>query len=199
MPGMPPPDMGGMPPMPGAPPAMPMAADGGRPELSGPLDTLAKILYDYDIADKITNDTATDPEELTMNVWKAYGGNEMGGADSDKTGNRTKDALKAPPDQQEAERNTTDDSRWLRLPDGKTIADVTSIDDIGEVMTGLIYGVTKSKSPAAQAPPGGMPPPMAAVYRQMVRLASAFDAHGKHARASDCDEYMRLVSSRFWR
>lgn len=195
-PPMAPPMPGGMPPMPGMPaPAMPMSDAGSRPELSGPLDTLAKLLYDYDIASEISNHAAKNPEELSMSVWKAYGGDEMGNADSDKTGKRTKKQLGLPPEQQESEREMTQDSRWLRLPAGKTVADVTTLDDISEVMTGLVYGITKSKSSAGQPPPpGGMPPPMASVYRQMVRLAAAFDQYGKHARATDCDEYMDLVS-----
>lgn len=191
-PGMPPAPM----PMPGAAPAMPMADTGSRPELSGPIDTLAKVLYDYDIATEISNHAAKNPEELSMAVWQAYGGDDMGNADSEKSGRRSEQSLEAPQEQKDAEREATEDSRWLRLPAGKTIADITTLDDINEVMTGLIYGITKAKNTANAAPPGGMPPPMASVFRQMVRLAAAFDRHGKHDRASDCDEYMNLVSLR---
>lgn len=186
--GIPPPPMGmpGMPPPPGAPPP------GPRQELVGPLDSVSKILYDYDIGTVVDGNAARDAEDLALEVWKAYGGTEMGDDVESKTGNRTPDATKAAPEKQEAERKATEDSRWHRLPRGKTIEDITTLDELSEILSGLVLGSVKAKAPAA-APPGGMLPPMANTIALMRRYASIADANGAHDVADEIDSVISSI------
>jgi len=187
--GMPPPPMGGMPgmpPPPGAPPS------GPRQELIGPLDSVSKILYDYDIGTVVDGNAARDAEELALEVWKAYGGTEMGDDVESKTGNRTPESTKAAPEKQEAEHKATEDSRWQRLPFGKTIEDITTLDELSEILSGLIFGAVKAKAPAA-APPGGMPPPMANTIELMRRYSALADASGAYDVADEIDSIIASI------
>lgn len=187
--GMPPPPMGGMPgmpPPPGAPPS------GPRQELIGPLDSVSKILYDYDIGTVVDGNAARDAEELALEVWKAYGGTEMGDDVESKTGNRTPESTKAAPEKQEAEHKATEDSRWQRLPFGKTIEDITTLDELSEILSGLILGAVKAKAPAA-APPGGMPPPMANTIALMRRYSALADDSGAYDVADEIDSIISSI------
>jgi len=186
-PAMPPPPMG-MPPM-GAPAAAPGPADpnaGPRQELVGPLDSVSKILYDYDIGTVVDGNAARDAEELALEVWKAYGGNEMGDDVETQTGRRTDSVLKLKPEQQESEREATENKRWLRLPLGKTIEDITTLDELSEILSGLVLGSVKSKN--APPAPGGMPPPMASAFAVLHRYASLADSMGSHDIADALDD-----------
>ena len=116
--------MGGAPPMDpmamgmGGPPAMPMAAPGAPPtnreEIGSPLDSLGKILYDLDITTLLLSKIGDSADDTALYVWLMYGGNEHGGAIRDRIGKRTKkkDVTK---EQEEAEQERTEDSRWERL------------------------------------------------------------------------------------
>lgn len=197
MPPVPPPPMGGMPPppmgMPGMPPPPGAPPSGPRQELVGPLDSVSKILYDYDIGTVVDGNAARDAEELALEVWKAYGGTELGDDVESKTGNRTPESAKAKPEKQEAERKATEDSRWQRLPHGKTIEDITTLDELSEILSGLVFGSVKAKSPAA-APPGGMPPPMANTVALMRRYSSMADSIGAYDVADEIDSLIASIT-----
>lgn len=195
---MPPPPMGGMPPppmggMPGMPPTPGAAPSGPRQELTGPLDSVSKILYDYDIGTVVDGNAARDAEELALEVWKAYGGTEMGDDVESKTGNRTPESSKSSPEKQESERKATEDSKWQRLPHGKTIEDITTLDELSEILSGLVLGSVKAKAPAA-APPGGMPPPMANAIALMRRHAEIADTSGYHDIADEIDSIISSIT-----
>lgn len=193
-PAMPP--IGGMPPpmgMPGMPPPPSTPPPGPRQELIGPLDSVSKILYDYDIGTAVDGNAARDAEELALEIWKAYGGTEIGDGIDSKIGNRTTESIKTEPEKQEAERKSTEDSRWQRLPRGKTIEDITSLDELSQILSGLVLGAVKSKAPAA-APPGGMPPPMANTVALMRKYASLADVNGLYDIADEIDSVILSIN-----
>jgi hypothetical protein len=186
MPPMDPMAMGGAPPMDpmgmgmGGPPAMPMAAPGAPPtsreEIGSPLDSLGKILYDVDITTLLLSKIGDSAEDTALYIWLMYGGNEHGGAIRDRIGKRTKkkDVTK---EQEEAEQERTEDSRWERLSDGKKITEITSLDEMTEEVKGIAASAVKNEIKAQGAPAGGGMP-MAARHNNMVKIARKLDKIG---------------------
>ena len=186
MPPMDPMAMGGAPPMDpmamgmGGPPAMPMAAPGAPPtsreEIGSPLDSLGKILYDVDITTLLLSKIGDSSEDTALYIWLMYGGNEHGGAIIDRIGKRTKkkDVTK---EQEEAEQERTEDSRWERLSDGKKITEITSLDEMTEEVKGIAASAVKNEIKAQGAPAGGGMP-MAARHNNMVKIARKLDKIG---------------------
>lgn len=176
MPPMDPSMMGGAPPMGaapmGAPPGPPPPPPGKEPIL-GPLKGVGDLLRDAGIEQLIASNPDEDEEGLALKIWTQYGGEPDGEVDPTKVGERKAGEPPPPPDAVDAELKDTDQERWRRLPDGKTIADITSLGDLAEIMRSVIFGaIKKLKTPPA--PPGGMPgmpPPMASIGLRMIRLA----------------------------
>lgn len=210
----PPMDMGGMMPppppgMPPPPPGMPPAPDasggspaGARPqEISGPLDSLSKIIYDAGAEDKVDNEPFASEgqggdfvdelvESISDEIWQQYGGtidkkHLRHVATPGQTGQRTDD-ISEDPEQQFKDREATENQRYLRLPAGKSITDITTFEELSQVVRGLIQGKLKPAPPAG-APPAGMPPPMASSLKQMLRVALILDSHGKYAESDLID------------
>jgi len=146
-------DMGGM----GAtPPAEPATTE--RPKIAGPLKSVGEILYDFNIEEYIALHPDQSEEDMSEKVWEEYGGNHNENIKSDKEGERDEKSQNRTPEEVNSEIEKTYDSKWKRLPIGKTIDDITSLDEIVGLMKSLTYGtVKKFKSPAAPAG-GGMPP-----------------------------------------
>lgn len=183
--------MGGMPPM---PPAMAApTANTPRQELVGPLDSVSKVLYDYDIGTAVDGNAARDAEDLALEVWKTYGGTDIGDGIESKSGERTDNSVKQSPEQQETEQKNTDDSRWKRLPKGKTIEDITSLEELSDILSGLVMGAVKSKA-APPAPPGGMMPPMASVVSLLHRYAKIAESRGSYGVADQLDSILKELS-----
>jgi len=178
--------MGGAPPMDpmamgmGGPPAMPMAAPGAPPtsreEIGSPLDSLGKILYDVDITTLLLSKIGDSAEDTALYIWLMYGGNEHGGAIRDRIGKRTKkkDVTK---EQEEAEQERTEDSRWERLSAGKKITEITSLDEMTEEVKGIAASAVKNEIKAQGAPAGGGMP-MAVRHNNMVKIARKLDKIG---------------------
>ena len=178
--------MGGAPPMDpmamgmGGPPAMPMAAPGApsanREEIGSPLDSLGKILYDVDITTLLLSRIGDAADDTGLYVWLMYGGDEHGGAIKDRIGKRIKkkDVTK---EQEEAEQDRTEDSRWERLPAGKKITEITSLDEMTEEVKGIAASAVKNEIKAQGAPAGGGMP-MAARHNNMVKIARKLDKIG---------------------
>lgn len=146
---------GGMPPMGGPPPE----DAGGKPPISGPLDSIGKILYDYDVEKEIASNPNRSEEELATAIWTEYGGSEDGGVIEGQIGTRDDSDEEKDPEQAKQDNLDTDDRKWVRLPRGKNISDITSIEELRGMMKDLVYGtIKKFKAPAA--PPGGAPPGM---------------------------------------
>ena len=178
--------MGGAPPMDpmamgmGGPPAMPMAAPGApsanREEIGSPLDSLGKILYDVDITTLLLSRIGDAADDTGLYVWLMYGGDEHGGAIKDRIGKRIKkkDVTK---EQEEAEQDRTEDSRWERLPAGKKITEITSLDEMTEEVKGIAASAVKNEIKAQGAPAGGGMP-MAVRHNNMVKIARKLDKIG---------------------
>ena len=196
----PPPVPGAAPPIPGAPPmgvppvgvggaapVQPMSSEPERPQISGALDTLGKILYDADITETIENSPGSDMEEIAADLWQQYGGNEFGDADPNKVGMRETEPMK--PEAAEEEQKATEDARWERLPKGKNIADITSLEEIGKVMNGVAMGTIKNVAKQQAAPPAGGAPPMTASIKYTIKLANVLDQCG-HPHDADLLDYL---------
>jgi len=178
--------MGGAPPMDpmaggmGGPPTMPMAAPGAPPtqreEIGSPLDSLGKILYDVDITTLLLSKIGDAAEDTALYIWLMYGGDEHGGSMKDRVGKRTKkkDVTK---EQEKAEQDRTEDSRWERLPSGKKITDVTSLDEMTREVQGIAASAVKNEIKAQGAPAGGGMP-MAARHNNMIKIARKLDKIG---------------------
>jgi len=186
MPPMDPMAMGGAPPMDpmamgmGGPPAMPMAAPGAPPtsreEIGSPLDSLGKILYDVDITTLLLSRIGDAADDTGLYVWLMYGGDEHGGALKDRIGKRIKkkDVTK---EQEEAEQDRTEDSRWERLPAGKKITEITSLDEMTEEVKGIAASAVKNEIKAQGAPAGGGMQ-MAVRHNNLVKIARKLDKIG---------------------
>ena len=221
--GAPPPGVGGppMPPMGGGPP--PMAAPTGPPprqEISAPLDSIGKILYDADVNSLIDNHPDMDANEIALKVWQDYGGDENGiRVDGEKVGKRDAHSAKLPPEESEKEFDATEDRKWERLPEGKTIADfVKDLGELSNMMEGTVMGQIKNMAkqnaggpggggpggggPGGPPPGGGGPPPdeggggpppggpAASRLRSLTRLASRYDREGRFAEADFVDRHL---------
>lgn len=178
-----PPPLGGMPDlssMLGAPPApaSPMAgpAMGDRQEIIGPIESPTQIFYDMDVANFIENNLQFDADSLTKKIWEEYGGTEEGKKDNAKLGERTDDFSEHSPEEAQAEREATEDSKWKRLKKGTSIEDIISFSDLGKMVSGLIYGVTQKIFAQGAAPAGGAGGGMAmAANRARIIIANNLD------------------------
>jgi hypothetical protein len=139
----------------GAPAAPPPSGD--RQEIIGPINSVAQIFYDMDVAKYIQNNLQVDSKKLSRKIWLDYGGKENGQADKSKIGDRTDTDLELSPEDAKKERDLTEKTKWKRLEKGKTIEDIISYDDLGKVVEGLIFGVIQKASASAAAPPGAAP------------------------------------------
>jgi hypothetical protein len=141
-------------------PAAPMAAPalGDRQEIIGPVESPTQIFYDMDVANFIENNLQFDADALAKKIWSEYGGTEEGRRDNAKLGERTDDFSDNSPEEAQADRNSTEDTKWKRLKKGTSIEDIISFSDLGKMVSGLIYGVTQKifAQGAAPAAGGGM-------------------------------------------
>jgi hypothetical protein len=148
-----------------------------------PLSTLMGVLKDYGIEDVIKNDTGKPADELGMEIWVSYGGNDLGGADKGKIGKRPLAGIS--PELSEKEMKETINTKWERLEEGKTIAEITSLEDLVNTIQGLIYGLHKP----APSPMGGF----ASLDRlRMVLAAQEADYEGYGSFADALDYSSRL-------
>lgn len=188
---MPPMDMGAgmglgaMPPMPGAPAA---GAPGGAVDTTSaqgvpyPLENLGMILKDAELQKKLSeilssssNIGTTSEEEIANYIWKMYGGNKLGGVDDWKKGERKPDIQS-----DEEEINNTKDTRWKRLPEGKTLATLeipVTLDNIMQAVKAISFGISKAKSKEAPAGGGAL---ASRDYKKMVRISYYLDHLGFH-------------------
>jgi len=160
-----PPDMGGgmpLPPGPGGAPA--------KPVIAGPLKSVGEILFDFGIEEYIVLHPDKNSEEIARDIWEAYGGSQDGVSQSDKLGERGENSSQNPPEVAQKEKEFTEDTKWKRLPAGKSIGDITSIDEIIGLMKSFEYGTIKKFKAPPPAPPGVMPP-MASSINKMERTA----------------------------
>lgn len=169
--------MGGM----GMGPAtMPMAAPGAPPtsreEIGSPLDSLGKILYDVDITTLLLSRLGDETDDTALFVWLMYGGDEHGGVMKDRIGKRDK-KKNVTKELEKAEQDRTEDSRWERLPLGKKLTDITSLDEMTAEIQGIAASAVKNEIKAQGAPAGGGMP-MAVRHNNMIKIARKLDKIG---------------------
>jgi hypothetical protein len=191
--GMPATDPGmalGMPPMGGAmgaPTAGGMGAGMGAPEvtvLKYPLENLGMILKDIDVVKMIQENPSSgkglnthSEEELGNKIWQMYGGDKFGGVNPGKVGERTPKK-----EVSDEEISRTEDTRWKRLPAGKTLVDLDiTLQDIVDNVEAISFGnsIAKKKEAPAGGGAGGL---MASTihHRRMIRLSETLDSLGFH-------------------
>jgi len=190
-PGMPPgggglPPLPGLPPPPGGPPGAP--ADGPKEKIGSALKSQAEILYDAEVTEMVKG-SSKDANELAQEIWVMYGGNEDGTVDETKVGRRDPNAKNVPPEAEEKEQHATEKRRWERLPLGQVISDITSLQELGEAMEGIVAGTASQAKMQASPPagPGGMPPMPMASLRAWIRIAAALDEVGQYEFADFLD------------
>lgn len=124
-----------------------------RKIIYSPLDGVGKILSDVDLKSTLSNEFTDDPKTIAMKIWTMYGGNPDG-LTANKTGKRKEAPYSSDMMQQTAaqedEYNRTRDKRWERLPEGKTIADITNAGDLERVIEGSFNLMTQQFAPKAQ-------------------------------------------------
>jgi hypothetical protein len=152
------------------------------------LSTVFEILYDADIM-RLIQGAGKTKEELASEIWEMYGGNEMGGINTEKIGARNPHNKEVTPESEEKEEESTENTRWKRLPAGKNIGDITNIEELGETIQGIMSGLKKPPAPPPGA--GGMPPGLAKTVNNLVRLASVYDFYGKIREADVLDGILR--------
>lgn len=119
-----------------------------------PLDTLGKILADLDFKTFLENNFGTDPEELAKKVWVMYGGEEDGigrGKEGARQDRPQSEDMTTQSKIQEEEYNNTRDKRWLRLPAGKSIDDITDTQALTRAIFGGFIALVKQNAKPAQA------------------------------------------------
>ena len=186
-PGGPPPGMGGpppgMPPPPGGPPP-----GGPQQKIGSPLATVFEVLYDADIMSEIQG-AGKSIDEIASDIWTQYGGTETGGIDPTKVGERNPNHKDVTPEQIEQEADATENSKWKRLSVGKSIGDITTLDELKNSIEGIMSGLKKPPAPPGGGPggPPGMPPGLAKVVPILIKLASLYDNHGRMEQADIID------------
>lgn len=191
-----PPPPGGMPPLGPPPGGMPSPPPGGgspggnapgapREKIGSPLSTVFEILYDADVMNDVQG-AGKSKDEIALKIWEMYGGTETGGVDSTKIGARNPNKKDVSPEKEEHEEAATEQTRWRRLPLGKTIGDITTLKELTDSIGGIMSGLKKPPAPAG--PPGGMPPGMAKIIPNLVRLATLYDENGKIEQADILDK-----------
>jgi hypothetical protein len=172
--------IGGMPPMPTAPTAMPGPT---KKVIRQPLDNLGLILADVDIEKILQEYLGSDELEIANEIWEMYGGNEEGSVIESNVGERVKN--KEATDEQI---ENTQDSKWKRLPEGKTMMTLNppvTLDKLYNAVKYMSFGIAKNKSKeqGAGGPGGGggMPGLASHNYKNMVKIARILDKLGHYS------------------
>ena len=169
----------GMPAAPMAMPGAPAEAPSGQKQIKIPLANLGLILADAEIEKKLLEQLEDNEQDIANGVWMQYGGEEDGGVDTEKRGER-KDSEEA----SDEEIKATDKTRWKRLPQGQNLNDLEiTLDDFANAVKFLSFGFAKNKGKeqGAGAAGGGMPGMASRKLENMVKLAHNFDLLGMYS------------------
>jgi hypothetical protein len=172
-------DLGlGAAPMGGAP--APAAPVGPKPPIKYPLDKINYILQDADIDQEIMGLNPID--EVVTKIWLMYGGDQNGGVDPNKKGERQ--PFKEVDD---SELEATKNERYKRLPLGETLSSLgISLDEFNKAIVASSLSFSKSKSQAGQQGGGAM---ANIKLQNMVKLARILDLNGKYKEADKIFKY----------
>lgn len=172
-------DLGlGAAPMGGAP--APAAPTGPKPPIKYPLDKITYILQDADIDQEIMG--LNPIGDVVEKLWMMYGGDENGGVDPNKKGERQ--PFKEVDD---SELQATQSERWKRLPLGETLSSLgISMDEFNKAIVAASLSLSKSKSQAGQQGGGAL---ANIKLQNMVKLARILDLNGKYQEADKIFKY----------
>ena len=172
-------DLGlGAAPMGGAP-APPVPA-GPKPPIKYPLDKISYILQDADIDQEIMG--LNPIGEVVTKIWLMYGGDQNGGVDPNKKGER-----QPYKEVDDSELEATQNERWKRLPLGETLSSLgISIDEFNKAIVASSLSLSKSKSQAGQQGGGAL---ANIKLQNMVKLARILDLNGKYQEADKIFKY----------
>jgi hypothetical protein len=139
---------------------MPMMPEAPQPEqpqvISGPLDAVEKILVDSLIQDRMAD--VDSPENIALGIWEEYGGKVNGGVHAYAIGKRTKKDEGKDPEELENLNKMDDSRKWERLPRNERINDVTSLEQLTELIKkSMLSFVKQVKGKSQPAAPAGMP------------------------------------------
>ena len=170
-----PPEMGGMPSGPGggAPPIPPPPPA----PISGPLDSLAKILSDDSLTTDMKNHFDKSPETTALRIWVDYGGSQDGRSSIHK--GKRGDQPSPNPDQ---EIQATKDRKWERLPMGVGIDEITSTDAIATTIQDGFFDLS-IQGRKQQSEQGG--PTAKAIY--WIKISQKTDEQRKFRLADEID------------
>lgn len=161
-------------PMAGGAPA-PAAPVGPKPPVKIPLDSVNLILNDAGIDQKIMGGNPF--EDVVSDIWNMYGGNELGGVDSQKVGERV--PFKESSDE---EIQATNETRWKRLPQGETLLSLGITKDLmTEAVQTFSFGFSKSKNQPAQG--GGGMGLASLQLEKLIKTAFLYDQKGQYRKA----------------
>lgn len=151
--------------------------------LKYPLENLGMILKDINVVKMIQENPSSgkklnthSEEELGNKIWQMYGGDKFGGVNPGRVGERVPKK-----EVSDEEVSRTEDTRWKRLPSGKTLADLDiTLQDIVDNVEAISFGNSIAKK--KEAPAGGGGGLMASIihHRRMVRLSETLDSLGFH-------------------
>lgn len=166
------------------PPATPTAMPGeSKKVIKQPLDNLGLILADADIEKMLMEYLGSDEREIANEIWEMYGGADDSDVKPGLVGKRI-----ANEEASEDEIKSTQDTRWERLPKGKTLLTLNppvTLDKVHNAVRYLSFGFAKNKSKeqGAGGPGGGggMPGLASHNYRNMVKIAKILDENGLHS------------------
>jgi hypothetical protein len=167
--------------MPAAPMAMPAPAApaSGQKNITVPLANLGLILADSEIEKRLLEQLEDNEQGIANEVWIQYGGEEDGGVDQSKRGQR-KETEEATEDEIKA----TNKTRWERLPEGQNLLDLEiTLDDMANAVKFLSFGFAKNKGKeqGGAAAGGGMPGMASRKLDNMVKLAQNLDLLGMYS------------------
>jgi hypothetical protein len=167
--------------MPAAPMAMPAPATpaSGQKNITVPLANLGLILADSEIEKRLLEQLEDNEQGIANEVWIQYGGEEDGGVDQSKRGQR-KETEEATEDEIKA----TNKTRWERLPEGQNLLDLDiTLDDMANAVKFLSFGFAKNKGKeqGGAAAGGGMPGMASRKLDNMVKLAQNLDLLGMYS------------------
>jgi hypothetical protein len=139
----PPPSMGGVP---GSPSA-------GQPsdKIKGPLNTVEKIIFDFNLKEHASMNAV----EIADRIWKEYGGLIGNKADPKKIGTRVQEDEQLSDDIFDKKYRKTETMKWLRLPKGKKITDITNRDELGQIIKKSMFSIVRDLKNNASPSSGG--------------------------------------------
>jgi hypothetical protein len=145
-----------------------------------PLDSVGKILADLDFKSFLQNHFGDNPKDLATKIWTMYGGDpkeKHRGKEGAREDKPQFDDITQQSDAQQQEYNDTRNSRWLRLPVGMSIDDITNTGALEKIITGGFEVLaSQNKKPATSS-----------ILQKLIKTANSADEKENHKFADKID------------